>query len=1021
MDIGSLTGQIVLEDQLSGALNNASKSVTDFAKEYDGLVGGMALGSAAIIAAVGAVTGAIIALGNRGADVNDVRDTFEKFSGSAENAADTLKQMQDGVKNTVTDFDLMKASSKLLAADVKLTADQFGTLSKASFVLQNQGLGDTKEMMDLLSQAMLTGRTRSLEMKIGKIDLTKATQDYAKSLGVEVADLTNAQELEIKRAGILDTLNKKVKEAGDQQRDFGETMEAAIIWIKNWGDELSSRVAESPRVMAAVHNIETAIQKAFGGESKTIMDLAVGTIENIADIVARDGPKIIQFGSDVVAKFKEWYDWAVKIRTELENLQKFMKYLGPNAMANMWKDATGTDQSPVGDWKPPAWEGVTPSVPPPAPVVKPPTTPDIAEETKSAKAYRLAIKALQDDLFGNTAIEGAKKYTTALKDMSNLHKLNAEQVTTVHEAVSEGIAAYERQGRVAPLAMKNLYVATAQAIPSVVGLGKEFENLGKKIAVSMPIYVIDGLGKSIEGLGKTFDAAEGYADMYAKNWKQRDDDMRNNSRTTLLNIAKDAQETYRRMEANPAEYSKATRRHFKQIAEDAMHAAEGTKSAWQQTYDALGNIATILDNISGKFAEVGAMAARTAISAMEAFAKQDYIGMAVSIATGAAAILQKLFGGVSKAVQEARDAVDKFGDSLSDSLTEAQKLEAGGVKWKETVIAVRDAYLLVGRTASEAENVVSRLWDTSNPARSKAAQKEIEINMALAKNISSVRTLVQEYLGAGKTIPAALQANIDKLVRMGQLTAENAAAMLDLKDKAVPSYDDVKAAAERYGIVVETLGNAVQGLQVTEIANQMIADWELMELAGADMTVVMQGMRDEVLKLITDAAKFGTALPAAMKPIIARMDEAGYFTDEFGNKLVDVSQLTFAETLEEKITRIVDAMLLLADVITNKVGGALDDIGNRTYNPRINPRYEGPSAPADPEYMAGGGKVLAWRPRGSDTVPAMLTPGETVTPKGGVAPGQGGGTVIIEIDKRQIAEIVVPEMPRVLARYRLGR
>ena len=57
----------------------------------------------------------------------------------------------------VDDFTLMKESAHLLSAGVQLTAADFGTLGSAAFILQNRGLGSTKEMLDLVSDAILLG------------------------------------------------------------------------------------------------------------------------------------------------------------------------------------------------------------------------------------------------------------------------------------------------------------------------------------------------------------------------------------------------------------------------------------------------------------------------------------------------------------------------------------------------------------------------------------------------------------------------------------------------------------------------------------------------------------------------------------------------------------------------------------------------------------------------------------------------------------------------------------------------
>jgi len=76
-----------------------------------------------------------------------------------------------------------------------------------------------------------------------------------------------------------------------------------------------------------------------------------------------------------------------------------------------------------------------------------------------------------------------------------------------------------------------------------------------------------------------------------------------------------------------------------------------------------------------------------------------------------------------------------------------------------------------------------------------------------------------------------------------------------------------------------------------------------------------------------------------------------------------------------------------------------------------------------PQYLARGSWVN-WRPQGSDTVPAMLTPGEIVlnaAQQRNVANRmRGNTTVIFELDGRSVAEGVVPHIPGVVKRFRVG-
>lgn len=295
MDIGTLTGQISIEDQLSSHFTTLIAKTKQFASNFNSTLGGLVVGTGAVAAGVGAVSAAIASLGNRGADINDLTATLDQFAGSSERAAEIVQKMRGGTMGVVSDFDLMKSSAKLLAGGVKLTADQFEVMSKAAFVLQNQGLGPTKEMLDLVSAAMLRGRTRSLEAAIGKIDAAKAEMAYAKALGTTRNDLTEAERLEAKRGAILEALTKKVKEAGEQQRDFGEILEYVVTQTKNWFDKLASAVAASPNVMRALDAIGDGFNRVFGGTSQNAIDTIVNGINTFADAVTTVVPYVAEF------------------------------------------------------------------------------------------------------------------------------------------------------------------------------------------------------------------------------------------------------------------------------------------------------------------------------------------------------------------------------------------------------------------------------------------------------------------------------------------------------------------------------------------------------------------------------------------------------------------------------------------------------------------------------------------------------------------------------------------------------
>jgi hypothetical protein len=354
---------------------------------------------------------------------------------------------------------------------------------------------------------------------------------------------------------------------------------------------------------------------------------------------------------------------------------------------------------------------------------------------------------------------------------------------------------------------------------------------------------------------------------------------------------------------------------------------------------------------------------------------------------------------------------------------------------------------------------------------------------------------LNQYLGhaiaAGQKIPAALEPVIEKLIRMGKLTEENARAMLGLGAETGPVLADVKAAADRYGLTIDQLGGKVQQLDINEKAKQLVGDWQTLTTAGADVGSVMAGMKDQVQGLVSEALKFGQKIPESMRPMLQAMADAGDLVDADGEKMSDLSGLTFSEDLTQKIGDLVDVLQKMFDGMSDGVEGSssdwrtwADDVKKQaaaaagnvegafsgvSVTVPVNYAVSGPVPGFTPinsydpstwntppavaaaagavitagmvGYYAGGG-VSPWRPRGSDTVPAMLTPGERVLSVSDArsydargAAGASQTTIIIQAldsqsvaawlrqgtNARMLAEGVVPHVPAVVRRYGLDR
>lgn len=300
MDIGTLTGHVEIEDQLSGALTILTSKVEEFATGFKGALGGLGITAVAVVTAIGAVITTVIELGNHGSEVNDVSAGFDRLSGTADNAQAVLASMRKGVVGTISDFDLMSQANKLLESGVKADATTFGMLTMAARVLSREGFGSLPDVMAQVDRGMQTGMLRGPLLKSLHIDLAQAEIAYAASIGKTHSELDKQEKLLADRGALMRGLADKVKAAGEQEVNFKEIMSSSVVSLKNWGDQLAASVASSPHVMAAVKAIGDQIKESFGGAGQTAIQVITGWINKFADTVAEYGPVVIRWFRTVV-------------------------------------------------------------------------------------------------------------------------------------------------------------------------------------------------------------------------------------------------------------------------------------------------------------------------------------------------------------------------------------------------------------------------------------------------------------------------------------------------------------------------------------------------------------------------------------------------------------------------------------------------------------------------------------------------------------------------------------------------
>lgn len=211
----------------------------------------------------------LVELGNRGANVDDVANSFEVLTERTGESADVmLGKLREGVVGTLSDFDLMVLANKTLGSGLVKTSDDMGVLAAGARTLAKATGQTTKEAFDTLTTAMASGRTASLKQVGLFVDSKVALEAYSAVIHKNVADFTDADRAQALAAASLEALRGRMKEIKPDAADFGELIDQAKVRLENFRDQVAVAVAKSPVFAAGMNTMGKALSDAFGSDNK---------------------------------------------------------------------------------------------------------------------------------------------------------------------------------------------------------------------------------------------------------------------------------------------------------------------------------------------------------------------------------------------------------------------------------------------------------------------------------------------------------------------------------------------------------------------------------------------------------------------------------------------------------------------------------------------------------------------------------------------------------------------------------
>jgi hypothetical protein len=949
--------------ELSG-LGDASK---DTEKKGEGLgpsfktsFSAIAVAGTAVVAGIGAITAGVIALGQRGAEVSDIKGHFNDLNTAIGNNADTMiSKLRSATLGTITDFELMKATNIGLSQGLKLNEDQFGLTGKAAQILADRVGGDTKDAYEKLVMAMTTGQDKTLKGIGLNIDAAAAADAHAKALGKTTGELTEAEKITASRNAILAEMQRVLEQSGEAEADFADRINQGRVALENWRDELGLGIADSPIFSAGMEGMGNALTKAFGGEHSRLIADIVGLIEDAAmmaidlgqaglsaaDVLVKGfygiramffdtlgGVVALETGmADLAASVYEWRAGMPFATDEVKKQAREMREhatvsggmrdsikatadearaaaTGNNALSRTidgLKTGLGGAKSAMEAARREQLLGTK---------ATDDATTGLGTHAVAQRAHATLTKAqadeieklakAQSELFGSAMIARADLMARALGDVGNITKLTTEKKEELRKAVDAALEVYRLLGRDAPKALHDIHAATLPLLVSTrqwatVELKAAVDNLTpfeasvRSLGVESVPQLSTSIDKSRLGFVGLKDAvvASGTSLDAAKEKTHSFNDSLESLAGTLAQLAQVSGGTFGGIVQQIATVVVA--------AQAGAKAGEAFRNGWNQGgSQGFASMATgILGAASamGQATSQGNTLQRTlgGISTGAAIGTAIFPGLGTAIGLGAGAIIGFIRGitQISPAIKDARKDVEAFQQTLAATLTATQLQEAGGERWKMTIIAVRDALISIGRAGDEAMPLVAQLWDTDHPERARAAMEQI------AKLIGDQQTEQQI-----------------------------------LND-----------AVREYGFTIEELGPKFRAQELSAQAQKLVEQYAVLTDSEIDVALVATKMADNTNEYLRVALRTNAEVPRSMEPMLKKMAEMGLLTDENGDKLTDLERIPWAQTMTQGFDRVVGAVERLIATIGGGLGGAVNRAGDaveREFYDRIIPAIE---------------------------------------------------------------------------------
>lgn len=259
-------------DILINARNNAAAPIKDLVNDLGGLEKAVQLGSAALktlgvgltLAGGKQIYDMGMELARTAAYAEDVAVAFDSMTESAGTTSqDMLASLKKGSAGAISEFDLMLTANRAMLLEVSSSAEELGQLMSVAMVRSNAMGMTTQEAFNDIVTGIGRFSPQILDNLGIVIDMQKANEDYAQSLGKTADELTETEQKQALLNAVLEQSADLVKDVQEKGGDAAAKFERMDAAIQNAKDALGDLFQPAMAVIA--ENIAAAAEAAAEG------------------------------------------------------------------------------------------------------------------------------------------------------------------------------------------------------------------------------------------------------------------------------------------------------------------------------------------------------------------------------------------------------------------------------------------------------------------------------------------------------------------------------------------------------------------------------------------------------------------------------------------------------------------------------------------------------------------------------------------------------------------------------------